>query len=249
MNLKCVASIAAVAALIVFGAVTPVRAVPFVLNGSLEDLDGNFVNDADNFDQLAAGATSIANWTVSAGTTENIAWGQTVTGDGRSAPFGDFFIDLSGFGSESPNGAIEQLLSGLLIGGTYNISLFSSGTIPLVTVGGAVVALSSGSSVVAGIDTYTQLTGTFDAGASNLLLKIANDTPAPQSSLWTTLPLMARREPPRSPSPGHWLYSVSVSRGWAFGGGAVPLVWHPEVAKIESHLWTCVRLPSRRRVG
>ena len=103
--------------------------------------------------------------------------GQTVTGDGRSASFGDFFIDLSGFGSESPNGAIEQLLSGLLIGGTYNVALFSSGTIPLVTVGGAVVALSSGSSVVAGIDTYTQLTGTFDAGASNLLLKIANDTP------------------------------------------------------------------------
>ena len=177
MNLKCVASIAVVAALIVFGAVTPVRAVPFVLNGSLADLDGNFVNDADNFDQLAAGATSISNWTVSAGTTANIAWSQTVTGDGRSASFGDFFIDLSGFGSEYPNGAIEQLLSGLLIGGTYNVALFSSGTIPLVTVGGAVVALSSGSSVVAGIDTYTQLTGTFDAGASNLLLKIANDTP------------------------------------------------------------------------
>ena len=31
--------------------------------------------------------------------------------------------------------------------------------------------------MVAGIDTYTQLTGTFDAGVSNLLLKIANDTP------------------------------------------------------------------------
>ena len=54
---------------------------------------------------------------------------------------------------------------------TTSISLFSSKTIPLVTVGAAVVALSSGSSVVAGIDTYTQLTGTFDAGASNLLLK------------------------------------------------------------------------------
>ncbi len=101
MNLKCVASIAAVAALVVFGAVTPVCAVPFVLHGSLEDLDGNFVIDADNFYQLAAGATSIANWTVSAATIANIALGQTVTGDGPSAPCGDFLIDLSGFGSDS----------------------------------------------------------------------------------------------------------------------------------------------------
>ncbi len=180
MTSKFIASVAAVFALMVAAALTPARAVPFVLNGSLEDLNGNFVNDAANFDQLAAGATSIANWTVSAGTTDNIAWGQSVTGDGRSAPFGSFFVDLSGFGDDSPNGAVEQMLSGLLIGGTYNLSLFSSGTLPLVTVGGVAVPLIGGPSVIAGPDTYTQQTGTFNAVSSNLLLKIANNTPGAQ---------------------------------------------------------------------
>lgn len=180
MSLKSLSAIAAVSTLMVAATSLPAAAVLFTHNGSLEDLNGNFVNTTCNYMALTAGATSIANWTVSAGTTGAMVWAKGPTCDGYNASAGTFFIDLSGFGNNSPNGAIEQGLSGLIFGQSYSFSLDSIGALPLVTVGGVPVALSSGVPFTVGSSTWTPETGTFIAGASNLLLQIANQTPSQQ---------------------------------------------------------------------
>src|SRR5258708_32282669 len=67
MSLRSLGAIAAVSTLMVAATSLPAAAVLFTHNGSLEDLNGNFVNTACNYMALTAGATSIAHWTVSAG--------------------------------------------------------------------------------------------------------------------------------------------------------------------------------------
>ena len=94
-----------------------------VLNGSLEDLNQQFVETSQNYMKLFAGDTEIADWTVAPGTEADVAWAKTPTRDsigGYSAADGTFFIDLSGFGANSPNGGIQQALSGLVVGQTYS---------------------------------------------------------------------------------------------------------------------------------
>ncbi len=90
----------------------PARA-GFVINGSLEDTNGTWVNTNANYMALTAGSTAIAGWTVAPGTVNEIVWGKTPTGDNppQSAADGLFFVDLTGFGSDSPNGAIQQSLN------------------------------------------------------------------------------------------------------------------------------------------
>jgi hypothetical protein len=166
------------------GGVTPARATEFVLNGSVEDLNSKFVNTLDNYMSLTAGATAIADWTVSAGTVNEIVWGKSPTTDGHNAAAGTFFVDLTGFGADSPNGAIEQLLNGLVVGQSYSYSMDLEigfpGGFPLVTVGTSAFLLSSGAPFIVGSDTWTPETGTFIAGSTSEVLKIENVVPGQQ---------------------------------------------------------------------
>lgn len=153
----------------------------FILNGSLEDLNGTFVNNAANYMALTAGSTAIAGWIVAPGTVNEIAWGMSPTGDNppQSAADGLFFVDLTGFGSDSPNGAIQQSLNNLIVGQTYSFSMDSvtNGSLPLVTVGAQTVTLSAGTPFTIGNTTWTPETGSFIATATDPLLTIANIQP------------------------------------------------------------------------
>jgi hypothetical protein len=166
-------------ALIVVGLPFSARGAIVVQNGSLEDLNSQFVNTSANYMSLLAGATAIADWTVSGGTTNEIVWGKSPTGDGHNAAAGTFFVDLTGFGGDSPNGAIEQTLLNLLVGQSYafSIDVEASGPLPLVTVGGTAVSLSAGTPFTVGSDIWTPETGSFIAGSASPLLKIANQQP------------------------------------------------------------------------
>ena len=172
MRWNFLATIAAVAICLPFSA----HASSVVVNGSLEDLNSSFVNTAANYMSLLANSTSIADWTVSSGTVNEIAWAKSPTDDGFSASDGTFFVDLTGFGSDSSNGAIEQTLQNLIIGQQYTFSLdvHVVGSVPLVTVGGASISLSAGTLFTVGTTTWTPQTGTFIAGSTNPVLKIMN---------------------------------------------------------------------------
>jgi len=156
--------------------------VNLVQNGSLEDLTGTFVNTSGNYMALGAGSTAIAGWTIAPPTTNSIVWGKTPTSDSHTASDGTFFVDLSGFGSNSPNGAIQQQLKNLTVGQQYTFSMDTLvvGQLPLVTVGAATVTLWAGTPFLAGSDTWTPQVGTFIAGSTNPLLTIANQNPGQQ---------------------------------------------------------------------
>jgi hypothetical protein len=150
-----------------------------VLNGSLEDLNSSFVNTFDNYMSLTAGSTAIADWTVALTTVNEIVWGKTPTADGQSASQGTYFVDLTGFGSDSPNGAIQQTLHSMIVGQTYSFSMDTSinGVLPSVTVGAQTVTLTSGAPFVVGGTTWTPETGSFNADATDPLLTISNALP------------------------------------------------------------------------
>jgi Glucodextranase, domain B len=153
-----------------------------VQNGSLEDLNNAFVNTTANYMSLSAGATTIANWTVAPGTIGTIVWGKSPTADNHTASNGSFFVDLTGFGSNSPNGALQQQLQNLIVGQQYAFSMDTEvvGQLPVVTVGGIAVALSPGAAFTAGSDIWTPQTGSFIANATNPVLTIANQSPGQQ---------------------------------------------------------------------
>jgi hypothetical protein len=102
-----------------FGA--PAMANITVQNGSLENLNGTFVNTTCNYMALGNGSTTIPDWTVST-TSGPIVWAQSPTCDGYTAADGAYFVDLSGFGNSSPDGALNQSLS--TVGGVnYTFSM------------------------------------------------------------------------------------------------------------------------------
>jgi hypothetical protein len=153
-----------------------------VLNGSLEDLNGTFVNDMLNYMSLTAGSTTIAGWTVAPATVNEIVWGKTPTGDGYSASNGTFFGDLTGFGSDSPNGAIQQRLQNLIIGQQYAFSMdtYVVGALPIVTVGSQTLLLNTGTTFYVGSTPWTPVTASFTADETNPLLFIGNPVPGQQ---------------------------------------------------------------------
>lgn len=147
-----------------------------VLNGSLENLNGSFASGACGYMALGAGSTAIPNWTVNTSTIGQLVWGASPTCDGFSASEGGFFADLSGFGSDSPNGTLEQQLA-TGIGQTYFFSIdlatANSGGVSVV-VGADLLTLSAGSPFLVGGTSWTPYTGSFIAAMSSPLLSIAN---------------------------------------------------------------------------
>ena len=147
-----------------------------VRNGSFENTMNTWQNTSCNYMALMAGSTRIPNWTVTLTTINEIVWGKTVTCDGHTAAAGTFFLDLTGFGSVSPNGTVRQTLSNLTISHPYSLSLdaISDHNPPLVSINGIVVVLTPSGTVKRGSDIWTIYKGSFSAPSTNPVLKIQN---------------------------------------------------------------------------
>jgi hypothetical protein len=215
--------------------VAPLRAhADIVMNGSLEDLNGAFVNTAQNYMALGAGSTTIAHWTVASTTMNDVAWGKSPTGDHYNAADGTFFVDLTGFGSASPNGAIQQQLNNLIIGQTYLFSMdsFVNGALPSVTVGLQQVALSAGTPFTIGTTTWTPETGRFVAAETNPLLTIANTLSGQDIDFVDNINITSA-----VPEPSSALLVLAI------GGILLAMRCGSRVVRPVSKLLTCIRRP------
>jgi hypothetical protein len=138
-----------------------------VQNGSFELLTAPFVNSGFNYMQLAASSTELAGWTVTS-SGGHIVLGQTETDDQRFAADGTYFVDLSGFGAESSDGAVSQKIS-TVGGATYAFSIdlagFNDAGAVFASVGGQVLTLSAGASFTKGLTPWTTWTGAFTGDA------------------------------------------------------------------------------------
>ena len=105
-------------------------------------------------------------WTV---LNQYVAWGDISSGDGPAE--GTKFLDMSGFGAQSPNSAIEQVLN-TVNGVTYEVSLQLRGSPSEVSVDGNLLNLVAGSG-----GTWTEYTATFVATSNASLFTIANGSP------------------------------------------------------------------------
>ena len=147
-----------------------------VHNGSFENPKKTWMDTNCNYMSLLAGATTIPSWTVSSSTVNEIVWAMTPTCDGHTAAAGTFFIDLTGFGGDSPNGAVQQTLKNLVIGHVYNFTMdmITDSAPPTVTVGGSIITLTPGKAIKRGSDLWIPEKGTFTAETTNPTLMIQN---------------------------------------------------------------------------
>ncbi len=145
-----------------------------VRNGSFENPRNTWLDTNCNYMALLSGATSIPHWTVTSDTVNEIVWALSPTCDGYSAAAGKFFLDLSGFGADSPNGAVQQTVKNLTPGAQYSFSIAAAGIVPLVTVDGVPLALSPGTPFKRGTTVWTPETGAFTAQAATAQLVIRN---------------------------------------------------------------------------
>ena len=150
------------------------RAQSLVQNGGLEDLSSTYVNESAGYMSLGAGSTAISGWKVADGVAGSIAWGNTDF-TGGFAHDGKFFVDLTGLGNASPNGAIDQTLS-ITPGITYTVGLYlgnDNDAAVGVSVGGNPLSLSAPLGTGVG---WTYYEGTFVGSISDLTptLEVAN---------------------------------------------------------------------------
>jgi hypothetical protein len=148
----------------------------FVQNGSFENRKNTWIDKTCNYMSLSAGSTAIPGWTVTTSTTNEIVWAMTPTCDSHTAATGTFFLDLTGFGGDSPFGGVQQTMHHLTVGHHYALSLDVeiNGLLPLVTVGHMPISLTAGKPFKKGSDTWTPERGTFMAQSANELLTIEN---------------------------------------------------------------------------
>jgi hypothetical protein len=159
---------------------TSAMATEIVQNGSFETLGGPFVDDGGNYMALSNGSTFITSWTVST-STGAIVLGRSPTGDGYTAADGTYFVDLSGYGSESPDGALSQTIH--IVGGslyTFSMDIGSENNgIISVSVGGQTLTLTAGTAFSVDGTGWTPVTGTFTGNPLDTtpLLTIMDETP------------------------------------------------------------------------
>lgn len=127
---------------------------------------GEFVNDAFNYDLLEAGSDHLQGWTI----VEEVAWALNPA-DGFQASDGAGFVDLSSFGSDSPNGAIEQVIA-TVPGTRYVVEVDQSGAVSQVLVDGAELALEA----VGSTGDWVRQRGYFVAAAATATLRLANSS-------------------------------------------------------------------------
>jgi len=154
-----------------------------VKNGSLENRAGTWANTRCNYMSVRPGSKPITGWKATAAQGE-LAWAKGPTCDGYRAAKGRFFVDLSGFGADAPNGALQQRLR-TSAGKHYKFSIdvcaCNDGAVS-ATVGGQPLSLTPGRSFVIGTTSWRQLHGSFTGNGQkpNPELKIANATPGAQ---------------------------------------------------------------------
>jgi PEP-CTERM motif len=193
--MKLTSSACGIAAALLLGAASAQAATNLVTNGGFES--GAYNNNAGGYDQITAGGTDLAGWTVG----NSIAWGLSPTDINVHGGVG--YVELTGVGTNYPNyGSISQTLS-TQAGRTYNFSVFSTllnGGGFNVFAGGSAVTLagSYGAYSGAGGTSWGQLTGSFKATSAATVLSIQGTG---------------------SPTYVIGLDDVSVT---AVGGGAVP---------------------------
>jgi hypothetical protein len=169
-------------------------------NGSLEDTNQGFVNHAANYMALGPGSTTISGWTVAAGTTGQIVWAKSPTSDGYNAAAGTYFVDLSGFGASSPNGALQQTLHGLVVGETYNVAFDFFGVASAVQVGGLSVAMGGYTPDPHGNVAWMLAYGSFVASATDLLFEVRNPAPGSTVVFLDNLSVTAKTSPANPPA-------------------------------------------------
>jgi hypothetical protein len=182
-----------------------------VQNGSFESLTGPFVNNGGDYMQLADGSTIISNWTVST-TVGHIVLALTPTGEGYHAADGSYFLDLSGFGAESLDGAVSQTIS-TVAGATYSFSMdvasFNNGTV-FASVGGNLLTLSSGAAFSVAGTSWTPLSGAFTGDALNSapVLKIGNGSPGSQIDFVDNISIVQTSGGNAIPEPAGWAMMI-----------------------------------------
>jgi hypothetical protein len=83
-----------------------------ISNGSFETASGNSSLPTGNGSQLLSGSTAIADWTVFGGPGfDGAAWLPNGNGYGVSTPFGNYFLDLTGYNDDQPYFGVEQTIS------------------------------------------------------------------------------------------------------------------------------------------
>jgi hypothetical protein len=150
-----------------------------VKNGSLENLEGKWTNTRCNYMAVTAGSKAITGWKVTTSAGE-LAWAKAPTCDGFRASNRKFFVDLTGFGSDAPNGALQQQLN-TSAGQRYQFSIdvcTCNDASPAVTVGKNTLSLTPGPPFSVGNASWRRLTGTFTGTSRNKApkLKIMNAT-------------------------------------------------------------------------
>jgi hypothetical protein len=87
-------------------------------NGSFEA--GNYTFDGNGADSLQPGSTTITGWTTFAAALAVI---ENTNDFGLATPFGNTFLDLTGYHDSSPYGGVEQSVA-TVVGNTYQVSLY-----------------------------------------------------------------------------------------------------------------------------
>jgi len=146
----------------------PAHAQNLVTNGSFEE--GTHVSDGCNYMRVGAGSVALTDWTV----VSEVAWGKNPC-DGFTASDGVAFVDLSSFGSQSPNGELQQSLD-TTPGTEYVFSIDRQGSNAAVSLGGSPLDLTPSSSS----GPWTTYTAAFTATSSTTILSIRNVTPLVQ---------------------------------------------------------------------
>lgn len=153
-----------------------------VKNGSLENRKGKFTNTKCRYMALPARSRAIDKWKVPRATTGELAWGRR-TCDGYRAAKGKFFLDLTGFGADSTNGAIRQSLRtepGTHYRFSIDVCACNDGSVA-VKIGKETLSLTPGKPFTVGSTPWTRMTGAFKGPQNDKsALKIKNATPGAQ---------------------------------------------------------------------
>jgi hypothetical protein len=149
------------------------------INGSFEN--GNYSFDAQGANSLGVGSTAITGWTTFGG---ELAVIQGTNSFGISSPFGDKFLDLTGYHDSSPYGGVQQSV-GTVVGQSYLVSLYLGVNATAGAPGPVSVVVSAGSSSATltanptgSGDLWTLETFSFVANSTSTLVSIQGDSTA-----------------------------------------------------------------------
>lgn len=154
-----------------------------VKNGSLENRNGKWTNTRCNYMSVRPGSKAITGWKATAARGE-LAWAKSPTCDGYRAAKGRFFVDLTGFGADAPNGALQQRVrtsAGKRYSFSIDVCTCNDGVLSAV-LGGQTLSLTPGRSFMVGTTSWRHLLGSFRGNPHkpNPKLKIMNATPGAQ---------------------------------------------------------------------